>query len=664
MRDWTIRHQSTGECRACLASSHVDFVFLCVMMGRIRVCCPLYLLALLYICETYMADIFEGHSKYSHLVSSEQKTFHAQPMSGALRPWTGDGEFLKPPPVMRPYHVFPMFEHVAVPLVDMELFRPVSGRRRLPDIMSSLLNPQVNPQRIQVSPVRNTHGVEVWCGYSKVSVRVNKMLLGFRSSPSSFYLGTCSASRSQKDVIYFHYDLNECGSSLTMMNGHIIYSNTLQYMPESQGTVIRAVPLTLNIQCLYNRFHHSYKIGFLPVIRERMFHKTLERRAKFTISVCNERWEKLRENESFMLGEPMYFEVSAAHVSKNVRIFVDSCYAASSKDPNSTPEHVIIHNYGCMEDSRRQGSFSRFLQRQSNFIRFSVDAFLLPQVTGKHFYLHCIVSSVHNTPASASAKSCTYNSVKKRWEELYTDASVCACCEVTCETETKSSLSHVTQSLITSKSWVLKKTEPSFTQHKEGWVSTQDGTEEVKVKSVQEFNEEEAEDYTEENVIETEEQMETSAKNKDMLVNDAEEEIEVIAGTETTLTEFQEEVAVRSGKVMILGDQMEKSVDIDVESVQSTVKTDTVVKSRVQSIEESLDDAHDDKKSNISVPEKISRKEMQPDNFEKNMDVQNTTQSPMMIDENMFLNAKQEPNEWSKDAQEQMRMKYYTEGSL
>lgn len=188
------------------------------MMGRVRVCC-LYFLALLHISKTYTGDIFEGH-----FVSSEQKAVPAQITSAAVRPWTGHGEFPKAPPVLRPYHVFPMFEHVPVPLVDMELFRPESGRRRLPNVLSSVLVPQVNPQRIRVSPVGNTHGVEVWCGYSKVSVRVNKMLLGFRSSPACFYLGTCSVSRSDEDFIYFHYELNECGGSLTVssdVNGHL-----------------------------------------------------------------------------------------------------------------------------------------------------------------------------------------------------------------------------------------------------------------------------------------------------------------------------------------------------------------------------------------------------------------------------------------------------------
>lgn len=186
-------------------------------MERISLCfsCSLYFLGIMYIAKAYTHGN-GGHLEYSNVVSTEQKVRAMQPMPGAVRPWTEDSEFIKNPTVMRPYHVFPMFQHVPVPLVEMELFRPVSGRRHLPNLLTSLLIPQVNPQFTQVSPVRNARGVEVWCGYSKISVRMNKNRLGFRGSPSSFHLGKCPVSRSDKNFLYFHYDLNDCDSSLTV----------------------------------------------------------------------------------------------------------------------------------------------------------------------------------------------------------------------------------------------------------------------------------------------------------------------------------------------------------------------------------------------------------------------------------------------------------------
>lgn len=186
-------------------------------MERISLCfsCSLYFLGIMYIAKAYTHGN-GGHLEYSNVVSTEQKVRAMQPMPGGVRPWTEDSEFIKNPPVMRPYHVFPMFQHVPVPLVEMELFRPVSGRRHLPNLLTSLLIPQVNPQFTQVSPVRNARGVEVWCGYSKISVRMNKNGLGFRGSPSSFHLGKCPVSRSDKNFLYFHYDLNDCDSSLTV----------------------------------------------------------------------------------------------------------------------------------------------------------------------------------------------------------------------------------------------------------------------------------------------------------------------------------------------------------------------------------------------------------------------------------------------------------------
>ncbi|CAM4703760.1 unnamed protein product [Leuciscus chuanchicus] len=710
-----------------------------------------------------------GHL-YSNVVSTEQKVLAMQPMSGAVRPWTEESEFMKKPPVIRPYHVFPMFQHVPVPLVDMDLFRPVSGRRHLPNLLTSLLIPQVNPQFAQVSPVRNARGVEVWCGYSKISVRMNENLLGFRSSPSLFHLGTCPVSRSDKDFLYFHYDLNDCDSSLTMTNGQIMYSNSLHYTPEPQGTVIRAVPLTLNIQCLYNRFHYSYKIGFLPVPRERTFHKIFERRAKFSISVCNERWERLEEHVSFVLGEPMYFEVSAAHMSKDERIFVDSCYVTASKDPNSTPQHSVIRNYGCMEDSRRQGSLSRFFRRQSKIIRFSVDAFLLPQVTGTHFYLHCTIS-VHEA-TSATAKSCTYNNAERRWDELTTDASVCACCDSTCEFEATASLPRTTQSLITSLPWIMDKNKQSLIEGK-GLFGVQMDKEESKFKSAKGIGEEEDDRYTVEIVtdnekqmkglkdegdrsgklmsvgeqmdsvvkfeedagrlksaegiskekedgstVETEKQMKAK-ENKKMPMKDLDEDVEVIVGTEET-TAIKDE-GDRSGKVMSVGEQMDsvveleedagslkstegiskekedgstvetakenkkmpmKKLDEDVEVIVQTEET-TAIKDeesdrsgKVMSVGEQMDsvvkleedagslkstelleDVNDDKGSSKSglneltdiTREKLSKYKIKPEVFEKSLPVRTTVPSYMAMDEEVFLNAKQEPMEWNKD---------------
>ncbi|KAK7158129.1 hypothetical protein R3I93_009356 [Phoxinus phoxinus] len=688
--------------------------------------CSLYFLGIMCIVKAYNHG--PGGHLYSNVESTEQKVLAMQPMSGAVRPWTDDSEFMKNPPVMRPHHVFPMFQHVSVPLVDMGLFRPVSGRRHLPNLLTSLLIPQVNPQFAQVSPVRNARGVEVWCGYSKISVRMNENLLGFRSSPSLFRLGTCPVSRSDKNFLYFHYDLNDCDSSLTMMNGQIMYSNTVRYTPEPQGTVIRAVPLTLNVQCLYNRFHYSYKIGFLPVPRERVLHKIFERRAKFSISVCNERWERLEENVSFVLGEPMYFEVSAAHMSKDERIFVDSCYATASKDPKSTPQHSVISNYGCMEDSRRQGSLSSFLQRQSNIIRFSVDAFLLPQVTGTHFYLHCTIS-VHNA-ITATAKSCTYDNAERRWDELYTDASVCECCDSTCEIEATStaSLPRTAQSLITSLPWIMDKNEQSLIKGK-GLFGVQKDTEEVKFKSAEGIGEDEDDRYTVEIVTNTEKQMK-GKENKKMPMKDFDEDVEVIVGTaETTAIELKDEGDL-FGKVMSVGEQMDSVVELeedagrlkstegiskekedadtvetvtdtekqmeateenkkmpmknfeDVEVIVGTEET-TAIKDeegdrsgKVKSVGEPMDsiveleedagilkstelleDVNDDKGSSKSglnelidiTREELSKYKIKPEVFEKSMQVRTTGPSHMAMDEEVFLNAKQEPMEWNKD---------------
>uniref|UniRef100_A0A8C7H5X3 Zona pellucida glycoprotein 3d tandem duplicate 1 n=1 Tax=Oncorhynchus kisutch TaxID=8019 RepID=A0A8C7H5X3_ONCKI len=313
------------------------------------------------------------------------------PVREVIRPRIGEDDAIGAPRSEPPYYFLPLFQHSAVPVVDRDLFRPVLEKIRFPSILTNFfLPPQNSPERNHFSPVRNPRGVEVWCGYNQISVRINRGQLRFRCLASMLFLGTCPVTPL---FFYFHYDLNDGGSTQTTMNGQLVYSSSLTFSPEPQGPMIRAIPLNLLIQCIYNQFHY-YKVGYVPEVHDRTLLKSMNGKRIFRLTACNERWEQLSE-ESYMLGELMYFKAYAAF------------------DPHTTPRHEVIHNFGCMVDSKRKGSQSLF-SRESNVLRFTVDAFLFPQIIDlyhpysvpQRLYLHCTMTVMKST-SERSAKSRT-----------------------------------------------------------------------------------------------------------------------------------------------------------------------------------------------------------------------------------------------------------------
>lgn len=146
-----------------------------------------------------------------YITSPEQELY------SELRPEIRDTEF-NPHPLPHPpsYLLLPMFLHQASPAVSKQFFTPAAGSSELPSVLSSILIPPGHQPYIRVTPVNNNHGVEVWCGYSKIIVRINQDLLNFRSSVAHFRLGTCPASRADGSVLYFEYELNACGSLLSV----------------------------------------------------------------------------------------------------------------------------------------------------------------------------------------------------------------------------------------------------------------------------------------------------------------------------------------------------------------------------------------------------------------------------------------------------------------
>ncbi|KAJ8287595.1 hypothetical protein COCON_G00002540 [Conger conger] len=364
-------------------------------------------------------------------------------------------------PALPPYQL-PMFRHVKAPIVDMELFRPAMGLGPLPSAVKSLLlPPQDSWLGYPTAPVSNPSGVEVWCGNGTISVRVNRRMLGFWCRPSMLFLENCKAYRFNRDYIYFHNFLDECGIRPRIVDGQLVYTSILRYVPERQGAVIRAVPLSLSIHCVYNRFHYTYKVGYVPHLKSFAFTKTISTERYFSLVPCNEHWERLGSTESYMLGAPMNFEASTTRLSRMDRVSVTTCHITVSKDPYSVPRMDVIENFGCMVDSRRFGSRSKFHSYTAGVLRFSIDAFVFPGISSQYLYLHCEMTE-GDYSATPTAKSCTFNSKMQRWEELFGSVSVCTCCDSQCGPNRihagHSSLYPSPRSLITSDPWSVAMT--------------------------------------------------------------------------------------------------------------------------------------------------------------------------------------------------------------
>ncbi|XP_034029515.1 zona pellucida sperm-binding protein 3-like [Thalassophryne amazonica] len=280
-----------------------------------------------------------------------------------------------------PYLRLPVFVHSRLPLVHKEFFDPTAGTglETLPgqvrDILLPVL-PGTGAPRVPVEPV------SIRCSRNKLQVRVRKSVLGPGTSQYHLRLGTCNASQYSRDSIDFDHDLDLCGTTRTVINNQIVFSNVLHYdPPRGPGPIRRTGAFMVPVVCHYNRYHYSYKIGYRPKIRLRKIHKPMKNREKLILTARNAEWERLSASDHYSLGKPMYFQAEAPSVSQHERLYIHMCYATPRNPRTSTPQFPVVANFGCMVESKY--SHSRFIPYKNNIVRFTVDSFLFKGITSQ-----------------------------------------------------------------------------------------------------------------------------------------------------------------------------------------------------------------------------------------------------------------------------------------
>ncbi|XP_016151026.1 zona pellucida sperm-binding protein 3 [Sinocyclocheilus grahami] len=188
----------------------------------------------------------------------------------------------------------------------------------------------------------------------------------------------------------------------------------------------------------YKREHHVHSLVVSPTSRTLLRKLIRSRSGDFWIQLMDDSWSSPVRSAVYLLGQQVNVQVSMRHNYQGVKLFINSCYAATVNTLSQASKHSIIDNYGCLRESRINPGASRFrFSRADNVVQFSFGAFQFIEAPDAQIALHCELSVSGGGP-SPMQKSCFYSHTDKRWISVFGQDSICDCCDSVCnQTKTK-----------------------------------------------------------------------------------------------------------------------------------------------------------------------------------------------------------------------------------
>ncbi|XP_069071675.1 zona pellucida sperm-binding protein 3-like [Pleurodeles waltl] len=280
--------------------------------------------------------------------------------------------------------------------------------------------------------------VAVQCQGDSMVVTVQRDLFGTGRLvlPGDLWLGAafCSyTSVSVDNTVIFQTALHDCGNTKEVTPKLVIYSSILTYMPtpSSNRVITRTNQMSVLLQCIYPRHANVSSKAIKPTwvpLRTTVFADGM---LSFSFRLMTDDWTSSRSTTTFQLGDVFHLEASVDAASHYpLRIYVDSCMASPTVDPDSTLQYDIVSSHGCLVDGKMSESSAFVSPRvQPDKLRFTVDAFRFIGTTNSLIFITCSLRAVPADSApSPVSKACSYQA-RRGWSPVEGPSSVCGCCD-------------------------------------------------------------------------------------------------------------------------------------------------------------------------------------------------------------------------------------------
>ncbi|KAK6307125.1 hypothetical protein J4Q44_G00222730 [Coregonus suidteri] len=281
----------------------------------------------------------------------------------------------------------------------------------------------------ELPPHINLPRIQVICSGTQLNLQVDKRFNGVVLSGDELMFGEgCQSNGAHGNEFVFIYELTQCGTNRETHNGFETYSNFLHFNPRNSLFTSWLTPFLLPISCMQQRSEASppaaTPVPPMPVLTP--VHKSWG----FTVNAMNPSWTNAAEINIYERGQIIYLQVSVStRPAPNQQLFIRSCFASMFPDPATRTRLGVILNKGCVASVASQHAVAEFVAlRRADAVNFILNTSLLPLQT----YVHCSVI-ISNQGVSPDAKSCNYNRIKSRWEEISGDVEVCRCCGSRCK---------------------------------------------------------------------------------------------------------------------------------------------------------------------------------------------------------------------------------------